>query len=157
MTSTTRRTVPLRNELSFLNRYLDIQKIRFEEQLTVHVSASQQSLDALVPFMIMQPIVENAIEHGISAQSGAVTVLINAAVEHDMLSLSVSDHGPGFPDPGEATKGNGNGNGIGLANTRSRLEQMYGRAFRIECGHSFDGGASVAISIPLARATSVLP
>jgi sensor histidine kinase YesM len=99
--------------------------------------------------MILQPIVENAIEHGISAQCEGSTITIKADIEHDELHLLVSDSGPGFKFEHRARPSRpANGNGIGLANTRQRLDQLYGARHLIEYGPSPSGGASVAIHIP---------
>jgi two-component system LytT family sensor kinase len=142
------QTVPLSEELTFLDGYLGIQHVRFGDRLTVELEAAPQTLEVLVPFMILQPIVENAIEHGISVQCDKSTITIRADVETSRLRLRVSDSGPGFNGhrPGASSA---NGNGIGLANTRRRLDQLYGSDYSIEYGPSPRGGASVAIYLPL--------
>lgn len=136
--------ISLASELQFVEGYLDIQRIRFADRLTVHRNISPRALRALVPSMILQPVVENAIKHGVSAQCGEGSITLEARCEEGMLHLQVGDSGPGFQAPGllEPTKG------IGLANTRERLWQLYGTNHRIECGQSLAGGASVTISIP---------
>jgi len=143
------QTVPLSEELNFLDGYLAIQQVRFDDRLRVELKIAPQTLDALVPFMILQPIVENAIEHGISAQCEGSTITIKADIEHDELHLLVSDSGPGFKFEHRTRPSRpANGNGIGLANTRQRLDQLYGARHLIEYGPSPSGGASVAIHIP---------
>jgi two-component system, LytTR family, sensor kinase len=137
------QTVALSDELKFLDGYLGIQQIRFDDRLTVRLNIEDESLRGLVPFMILQPLVENAIEHGISADTSTSVVTIETKVRRSVLSLMVSDSGPGF-----TTKPGPRRNRIGLANTESRLQQLYGEAHSIEYGHSSDGGASVTISIP---------
>jgi two-component sensor histidine kinase len=138
------QTVALSDELKFLDGYLGIQQIRFADRLSVRLNIEDESLRGTVPFMILQPLVENAIEHGISADSSTSVVTIETKVRHSVLHLMVSDSGPGFTTikPGPRR------NRIGLANTESRLQQLYGEAHTIEYGHSSDGGASVTISIP---------
>jgi len=143
------QTVALSEELNFLDGYLAIQQVRFDDRLKVDLKIAAQSLDALVPFMILQPIVENAIEHGISAQCEGSTITIKAEVEKDELHLSVSDSGPGFKFEHRARPSRHvNGGGIGLANTRERLDQLYGARHTIKYGPSPSGGVSVAIHIP---------
>jgi two-component system LytT family sensor kinase len=134
--------IPLAKELEFLDGYLEIQSIRFADRLTISRDVSHDTLRAVVPAMILQPIVENAIKHGIGAQCGPAHIAILAARENGMLRLRVSDCGPGFQPTSERS------HGIGLANTEARLRQIYGPAQRIEYGRVIDGGASVTISIP---------
>lgn len=171
--------VPLSEELAFLDGYLGIQQVRFGERLRVDIQIAPNSLDALVPFMILQPIVENAIEHGMTEQCEGSNIRIEAVVEGDrILRLKVSDDGPGFtlaapapkrelvgaavgggyhdvpatrPKPrGKRRSRNGRrSHGIGLSNTRRRLDQLYGSHHAIEYGDSPAGGAAVAIRIPL--------
>jgi hypothetical protein len=137
------QTVVLSDELRFLDGYLRIQQIRFADRLTVRLNVEDASLNGLVPFMILQPLVENAIEHGIRAESSASLITIEAAVKQSSLRLRVCDGGPGFANtPGPRR------HRIGLANTESRLQQLYGEAHKIEYGHAPNGGASVTISIP---------
>jgi signal transduction histidine kinase len=143
------QTVPLSEELNFLEGYLAIQQVRFDDRLRVELKVESQALDALVPFMILQPIVENAIEHGISAQGDGSRITIAAEVEGADLHLSVSDSGPGFKAELRSRPSRRvNGSGIGLANTRLRLDQLYGARHAIKYGPSLSGGASVAIHIP---------
>ncbi len=143
------QTVPLSEELNFLDGYLAIQQVRFDDRLKVDLKIAASTLDALVPFMILQPIVENAIEHGISAQCDGSTITIKADVENHELHLSVSDSGPGFSFEHRARPSRpANSGGIGLANTRQRLDQLYGARHTIKYGPSSSGGVSVVIRIP---------
>ena len=135
--------VPLRKELELTDLYLHIQQIRFGDRLQVERSIEPSLMDMLVPAMMLQPLVENAVIHGLSARPGEGIIRISAARVDSTLQLQVRDTGPGF---GAKSRG---GNGIGLANTRARLEQMYGQAHRLECGNAPDGGAAVTITIPL--------
>ncbi|MGC4080662.1 MAG: hypothetical protein QM736_00715 [Vicinamibacterales bacterium] len=138
--------VTLREELSFLDGYLGIQQVRFGERLRVSQEIEPETLRALVPSMILQPIVENAIEHGISAQTGGSTIAIQTAVTSSFLRLVVHDSGPGFSLHGQTRSPRRNG--IGLANTTQRLQQLYGRDYAIHCGDAPDGGALVEITVP---------
>ena len=100
--------------------------------------------DVLVPSLILQPIVENAVEHGLQGRIGSLTVEINVRRDDDALLVAVRDNGPGFPSSGPTE-------GIGLANTRGRLEHIYGQASRFTYGNSPTGGAVVQIRIPFRR------
>src|SRR5262249_18530479 len=135
--------VPLADELSFLDGYLGIQQVRFGDRLKVSLHVAPESLNGLVPLMILQPIVENAIEHGVSAKTGASTIAIHAAVEDSRLRLEVADSGPGFGHSRGSRR-----HGIGLANTSQRLQQLYGDDCSMQCGESPVGGASVEVVIP---------
>lgn len=145
--------VPLSRELEVLGGYLDIQRVRFLERLAIEQDIASDALDALVPSLILQPLVENAIVHGISPRAEGGTVAIRARQCDGALQLSVSDTGPGF-QPAHATVRR---RGIGLASTEERLAQLYGRAHRIEYGASEIGGALVRLTIPLAREGDARP
>jgi len=149
LTRSDEQTLDFDQELGFLKCYLDIEHIRFQDRLTVEMDIDPETLNVIVPNLILQPIVENAIEHGISAQCEGSTITIKADIEHDELHLLVSDSGPGFKFEHRTRPSRpANGNGIGLANTRQRLDQLYGARHLIEYGPSPSGGASVAIHIP---------
>jgi signal transduction histidine kinase len=136
--------VSLQDELSFLESYLEIEKARLAERLTVEVDVPSNVLDARVPHMILQPLVENAIRHGVSPRAAPGRVTIRARGRRDMLDLEVIDDGPGIQP-----KRLGNGSrGLGLANTRSRLEQLYGEGFSFEPKNRDEGGYRVSMSIP---------
>ncbi|HYX42287.1 MAG TPA: histidine kinase, partial [Pyrinomonadaceae bacterium] len=114
--------VPLKEELEFLEKYLEIEQTRFHDRLSVHLEIDPASLDALLPNLLLQPLVENAIRHGISARPGAGQIEICARRENGTLQLAVRDNGTGLPADWE-TCGQ---LGVGLANTRARLAQLYG-------------------------------
>ena len=118
--------VPLRRELEYLQLYLSIEQVRFQDRLRTEIAADPAILDAAVPHMGLQPIVENAIRHGIGKSSSAGKIQISAARVNDMLEIKVQDDGPGLPD-GDSSQGRG----IGLANTRARLHQLYGDAAQL--------------------------
>lgn len=137
--------VTLAQELSFLDRYLEIEKIRFEDRLRVHMDIASETLDAIVPNLLLQPLVENAIKHGVSARASAGRIAIRSRLVGDMLELNVTDDGPGLsPVDRERLPSNG----IGLTNTVRRLEQRYGDDFRFELNDAPGGGLSVVIVIP---------
>lgn len=134
--------VPLRDELQFLERYLEIEQIR-AGRLRVRMDVAPETMDARVPNLILQPIVENAIRHGIARSSTASLVEIGARRENGSLLLSVRDDGPGVRDAG--------GEGVGLRNTRARLAGMYGDAQALALENAEEGGAQVTIRLPFLR------
>jgi two-component system LytT family sensor kinase len=136
------QVVPLREELDFLRRYLEIEQTRFGPRLTVRYDIAPDTLDAEVPNLVLQPLVENAIRHGIEPLSSAGQIELYARREAGMLRLQVLDNGKGLP-PGALLD-----EGVGLANTRARLQQLYGIAHRIEAGNRPEGGFAVRIAIP---------
>lgn len=138
--------VSLRQELDFLKCYLEIERIRFQDRLTVNLEIEPQTLDARLPNLILQPIVENAIRHGVSAQVGPGLIEIQARRQDGMLHVQVTDNGPGLAldtGPGNTLK-----EGLGLANTLARLQQVYGPAHRLDLTNGTLGGLTVTIEIP---------
>lgn len=131
--------VPLRRELEYLTLYLAIQQIRFSDRLRVDVDVADDLLDAAIPPMGLQPIVENAVRHGVGQRAAAGRIQISAARTNGSLEITVRDDGPGFRE--EA-------GGIGLANTRARLAQLYGTAAALITGNSDQGGAVVTMVLP---------
>jgi anti-sigma regulatory factor (Ser/Thr protein kinase) len=136
--------VSLREELEFLDRYLEIQRTRFGDRLVVRVSIDPATLDARVPHLILQPLVENAIQHGIAPRRGAGRIDIRAQKVNETLELEVVDNGAGPPE-GVAPMPEG----LGLTNTRARLAQLYGSAHRFDIRRSESGGVAVTLGIPL--------
>ena len=136
--------VPLRQELDLLQRYLDIEQTRFADRLEVEMRIDPDTLDAHVPNLILQPLVENAIRHGIAPHSSAGTIELAARAENGVLHLTVRDDGPGAPAAGGAPFREG----VGLSNTRERLRQLYGERSRLELGHGAEGGFEVSLDIP---------
>ena len=121
--------------------YLDIEQIRFGQRLHVSIDIEAALQDALVPTMILQPIVENAIRHGVEQRSGDVTVAIGARRERERLLLRVDDDGPGFEE-GRLTEG------VGLRITGERLVAMYGADASLSWTNVSSGGASVELEMP---------
>jgi signal transduction histidine kinase len=140
--------VPLRQELEFLNCYLDIERTRFRDRLTTEIHADPQVLDCRVPNLILQPIVENAIRHGVSQRSARGHVEVHASRAGRSLRLEVRDNGRGLPEGAEGPRGK-QGGGVGLANTRARLQQLYGGDYRFELQNAPAGGAVVTLELPL--------
>jgi signal transduction histidine kinase len=138
------QVVPLHHEMEFVSCYLDIELVRFSNRLKVVIDIPPDVKEALVPHLILQPLVENAIRHGIGPKLGPGTVCIRARREEGTLILQVSDDGvgPGTRRTKMAAKG------IGLANTRSRLDQLFGSKAQMECGPVPDGGYQVTLQFP---------
>jgi len=141
--------IPLRRELDLLEVYLEIQKTRFQDRLTVRLDVPPELGGALVPNLILQPLVENAIKHGIAAKPGAGTVEVRVRrAGLGRLSLLIRDDGPGPPEGGRR----GGGEGVGLRNTRDRLELLYGDDHEFAFRGAPGLGCEVAMSIPLVAA-----
>jgi len=134
--------VPLARELEFLESYLEIERTRFSDRLVVRIDAVPETLDASTPYLILQPLVENAIRHGIAARSSPGCVVIRAARDGNMLLLEVKDDGPGIRS--EAVPRNG----VGISGTRARLEKLYGEAHRFELINAEGGGLVVKLAFP---------
>ena len=139
-----RPETPLARELDFIARYLDIQKVRFGDRLTIEQRVDPGTLSAQVPTMILQPLVENAIRHGIEPEMGPGRVRIEAERDGDRLRLSVWDSGRGPQKPPPS----GGRHGIGLANTRARLQELYFDRFRLELAAAPGGGCLAQIVLP---------
>jgi len=144
--STSRAEVPLAEELELVREYLAIEEARFPDRLRTVVRAPDDALDCLVPPLILQPLVENAVRHGVSAISSAGVVEVLATRENGQLRLTVRDDGPG---PAQASARPGSG--TGLRNTRERLEQLYGAGASLDVRDAAGGGTLVTVEIPLAR------
>jgi two-component system LytT family sensor kinase len=135
--------VPLRRELEYLQLYLSIEQVRFQDRLRVEISAEAAILGAAVPHMGLQPIVENAIRHGIGRSSAAGKIRISASRVNQTLELKVQDDGPGL-----SPENSSQGRGIGLANTRARLHQLYGDAAQLSVENGERGGAVATMVLP---------
>lgn len=152
-----RQLVPLKEETRLAELYLDIQKIRFADRLDVELDVAAGTEQALVPSLLLQPLIENAVQHGVArrAEGGRVRVasgrLSSNGDGSDRLLLRVVDDGPGpEQDSAEAKSPErpGEARGVGLANARSRLEALYGDSWSLDLGPGPDGGAEVSIRIP---------
>jgi LytS/YehU family sensor histidine kinase len=139
--------VSLADELRFLERYLAIEQVRFSDRLTVRFDVEDTLLDAAVPEFLLQPLVENALRHGIAQRADAGAVEVSARRDDDTLVLSVTDNGPG-PHAGHR---DGNGNGLGLANMRERLTNLYGSRAQLELRAAPQGGTVATVTIPFRR------
>jgi two-component system LytT family sensor kinase len=131
--------VTLEQELEFLRCYLDIEMTRFQDRLRVEFDVGPGTLDALTPNLILQPLVENAIRHGIAHKIEPGRVEIRSERRGDKLRIEVRDDGPGFAS---------NTAGIGLTNTRARLERLYGSGYVLQLNNGTQNGAIVTLEIP---------
>jgi signal transduction histidine kinase len=139
--NTGRAEVTLREELDFLERYLAIEKTRFGERLATRFRIRSEVLDAKVPNLVLQPLVENAIRHGIARDATAGRLEVSATHEDGRLLLQVTDDGPGLG--ASAVK-----EGIGLTNTRERLRHLFGDDFSLRYGNAPGGGFAITLAIP---------
>ncbi len=140
-----KQEVRLGEELEWLELYLKLQQIRFSDRLQVSVNADPETLDAMVPNLITQPLVENAIRHGLAPRARPGTVSLSARRDKQMLELKVCDDGVGLPE-GWRLAGS---NGVGLLNTEARLRQLYGSDFVFEVRDRQQGGVEALVTIPL--------
>jgi signal transduction histidine kinase len=137
--------VPLVEEMELVRAYADIQVMRYGDRLTVDLCLAPEAGAALVPALVTQPLVENAVRHGIAARPGPGRVEVSARRECDALVIRVADSGPGFGTVPAAE-------GIGLSNTRERLERHYGAAAALLCANAPEGGAVVTLRLPFRAA-----
>src|SRR5947209_11234822 len=144
--------VTLQEELEFLRCYLEIERVRFQDRLTVEMAIEPETLDARVPNLILQPIVENAIRHGVVARVGDGRVEIRSTRDDGRLRLQVSDNGPGLhADDGRAPRPS---HGLGFALTRARLERLYESDQRFSLSDADGGGLRVTLEIPFTTSTA---
>lgn len=141
--SSGKQVVQLREELEFVQAYLGIEKIRFQDRLNIQLNAAPEILDIAVPNLILQPLVENAVKHGISRSSGNGEIIISAMLNSGVLKLSVKDNGTEVNGSRDMT------DGIGLSNTRARLLRMYGGDASLQLQPMMPRGVEAVITIPM--------
>jgi LytS/YehU family sensor histidine kinase len=139
------KRVSLDVELRALALYLEIEKVRFGERLVVLEDVEPNARAALVPSLILQPLIENAIKYAISPSEEGGTLRISAKVHGDILFLQVADNGPGLPPGDRARKSSG---GVGLSNTRARLQQFYGDRQAFTLAPNEPSGLVITMNIP---------
>jgi LytS/YehU family sensor histidine kinase len=137
-----RHQVPLAEELQFAEKYLSIEKVRFADRLQVDLNVPLDLYQAQVPSLILQPIVENAVKHGIAKRAQGGTIRIGASRDQDRVTLTVSNDGPPL------LLAEFSGSGLGNANVRTRLKSLYGDAFEFTMRNGKAGGVEVSLSIP---------
>ena len=142
---------PLREEIDLVERYLEIEEIRFGDRLRVEIEVDPDVSEVPVPYLLLQPLVENAVRHGIAphAEAGVVRVSARPTTTQGQkgVELVVADSGSGFPKDPETLLAESEG--VGLANTKRRLETLYGDAHTLELGTAAEGGARVTLQLPL--------
>jgi two-component system, LytTR family, sensor kinase len=138
--------VPFEQELEFLKCYLAIEHVRFQDRLSIRMDIEPQTLLVAVPNLLLQPIVENAIRHGIAPRTSPGKIEIQAKKNNGILKVRVQDNGPGLSDDQRKTAPLKKG--LGLSNTRERLQQLYGKGHRFELENAPEGGLVVTVEIP---------
>jgi LytS/YehU family sensor histidine kinase len=138
--------VSLAEELGIVAAYLDIEQVRFGDRLQVRWRVDPELLGGAVPHLLLQPLVENAIRHGLSGRSAPGTIEIHAAREGDTLRLTVRDDGDGLS--ATAAQRPGNSTGVGIANVRQRLRQLYGPAQQFDLRSAHPRGVEVTVAMP---------
>ena len=135
--------ITLEKELGYLDRYVEIMQVRFQESLDVDTQVAAGVLEALVPTLILQPLVENAVKHGVSKVNRPGKIEISARRDGDRLVLTVRDSGPGLPGGTMPSD-----EGVGLRNTRERLTQLYGKEFSFVLRQADGGGTIAEVTLP---------
>jgi two-component system LytT family sensor kinase len=136
------QVVPLRQELDFIKAYVEIEQIRFGERMSVTWANAADALDAAVPTLLWQPVLENAIRHGRDPRTGEARIEVGARREGDDVVLWIRDQGPGIP-PGGPIREN-----VGLRNTRERVERLYGSTATFTLANAPGGGALASVRLP---------
>ena len=147
--------VTVDRELSLLQHYLDIQRVRFRDRLIVEFEVDDSLRSALVPSLLLQPLVENSIRHGITHRASGGTIRVRITSVGNMLEIDVVDNGVG--PGGRRSREKRRGTGLGLANTATRLNHLYGDNHVFETGPVQEGGFAVHLSIPLRHSTQAEP
>jgi two-component system, LytTR family, sensor kinase len=138
--NSTAQWVPLKRELNFLDAYLEIERVRFGDRLKVVLEIDPESLDAEVPSLILQPLVENAIRHGVASHIGPGLVQLATKRRGETLLIEIRDNGPGMPSNARE--------GLGLRNTHERLRQTYGLNYSLEVRNQGESGVVVSCKLP---------
>lgn len=137
--------ITLRDELEYVRSYLGIEEVRFQDRLTIRYHVEDDAMDALVPSLILQPLVENAIKHGFARRTDTGSITVSCRNSGDHVIMEVADDGRGAPDIDAARSGSG----VGIANVSGRLDQMYGKNASINIESPSTGGFVVRASLPL--------
>ncbi|WP_105011614.1 histidine kinase [Salinibacter sp. 10B] len=144
--------VPLREEIDLVERYLEIEEIRFGDRLRVDIAVDPDVSEVPVPYLLLQPLVENAVRHGVAPHAEAGVVRVTADPlrrdgQPDQVELTVADSGAGFPDTDVDVLSSDDG--VGLSNTKRRLETLYGEKHTFDLGTAAEGGARITIRLPV--------
>src|SRR5205085_1015013 len=144
--------ITLGEEIVGIEPYLDIQRIRFADWLTIDYRIDDDTVDCLVPRFVLQPLIENAIRHGLSGRSAAGTIEISATVNDSTLVVRVMDNGVGLDAPSTSS-----GRGIGLSNVRDRLGILYGGDDSLRLTSNDSGGTVAELRVPVRRRRASVP
>ena len=147
LTTPVRDEVALADEIDYVRRYLDIERVRFGDRLRVEIDIAPDAWEASVPAFVLQPLIENAVRYAVAPSESGGSILVEARRAGDALRVAIADDGPGVRDD---ARGNGAGR-IGLANTRDRLRRLYGDRGRLHLENLPGGGTRAAIEIPFRR------
>ena len=139
------REFPLETEIDFVRRYLEVERIRFGEKLQLQFAVEEEALRGIVPNLLLQPLVENAIKHGISLRTRPGVIRLAARRTGDRLIMEIENDGP---DAAMGQEPRTASSGIGLANTRTRLEKIYPNDYRLDMAPRADGGMRIEVSLP---------
>ena len=143
------QVVPLRQEIDFVKAYVEIEQVRFQDRLQVTWEIAPDTLDAAVPTLLWQPVLENAIRHGVGPTAGNGRIVISSRREGDELVLEVRDNGRGLPAAGTAVR-----EGVGLRNLKTRIEQLYGRGAQFVLRARPGGGTVASLRLPFTHCTT---
>jgi len=150
--------IPLREELQFVQQYLRIQHIRFQDRLHVQLTIEADTHDCLFPQFLLQPLVENALVHGVEELAGEARVVIGARREGEQLVVEVRDNGRGATrPPGPRRPGRPDGRGVGLSNTQARLDKLYHGRAQLVFTQPAEGGTAVVLRVPYSLLTAPAP
>lgn len=136
---------PLAEELRMLRQYLDIMQVRFGDRMQVSLDVPESLHEALVPPLLLQPLLENCVQHGVDPETGTLRMELRASAVDGRLRFTVRDHGPGLSGNGAGRRGSG----VGLGNTRRRLERLYGEAQHLTIENANGGGALATVELPV--------
>jgi two-component system LytT family sensor kinase len=145
-------TIPLRDEIEYVNTYLTLERARFGERLFYRVRVDPRALDVPVPILTLQPLVENAVVHGLSHREGPGTVSVTARIHGNRLVIYVSDNGVGIPRAKQYEifeMGRGSGMGVGLSNVAERMMGLYGPQYHLKLRSREGSGTTVRLTVPL--------
>ncbi|NOZ41634.1 MAG: sensor histidine kinase [Alphaproteobacteria bacterium] len=137
----------LEEELYALTLYLDIERVRFQDRLKIIIDVSEEAKTALIPSLLLQPLIENSIKYAVTPQIEGGTIAIKAAIKDDKLNIMLADNGPGFDDC-DSAKSNPQSSGVGIANTRERLNKLYPVDGNFEIFSHRDYGVTITITLP---------
>jgi two-component system LytT family sensor kinase len=148
--------IPLEEEIDFISRYLEIEHVRFGDKLRIAIAVEPAALGVLLPNLVLQPLVENAIKHGISRRTTPGLVRIQVGRTADRLRIEIADDGPDNQPQDATVTDMKKPGGIGMTNTRARLDRLYGTDYQLRMSPRPEGGTVVALNLPWRPAPATL-